>query len=585
MSSLRRGLKYLHAAPYVSSSRTINHARMSQLSCLTHPAYRKSATLLPGGTNREVCWNVSPYRKQSFFTRSLSTKPAVPEGQPENLKMQDKHRTRGKKEENAYMHSVLENMVEYQKMLMYRTSVIDVGTNLIADSDPLKGFREGSYKMTLGTCMRTLRELTLLCKRDRDRLLLDPIFLMFCQILADKISSHGRPVHQRGSGGWETITDRELLQIMADLCKFDFREKRKNLISRNPDLKTTHIQAVPEALKDIAGDSMKLITNHEEIRVLLANAFSSACVARMKNWNKTRILYVADFFYGMRYRAYEENSCGYHQAMIDFILKKHLRGMQSTDVVLLLLHLSIARKSHNKIMNALEKRVDVYVNEYSLDELAIVCLGFFKTRTPIRNMRLLESIAEKLAEDAKSADEVSLAGIYKCFGKSTTKTVGRKIPHLVDCHNKTIQTLLPRLSDLNVKTVMHIFSYCYTIQQVSSDFMDAICDVVKAADFSSWRIKDLSKLIFQLGNFQCRVNDYSLYDHCIRELERGSRKEEIAKYPECLVTSLLGLAYVDIFPHSLIDKCLSYSFLKNLKGKQTENQIFCKVKPTQKIIS
>lgn len=86
--------------------------------------------------------------------------------------------------------------------------------------------------------------------------------------------------------------------------------------------------------------------------------------------------------------------------------------LTSKQLVQVLFFLNLCRKTPIN-MYELEYQLERYINELSINELAIAALGFFKTGTRIRNIIFLEEIMKKTIAEIDAIDSVSIGAIIK----------------------------------------------------------------------------------------------------------------------------------------------------------------------------
>lgn len=60
-----------------------------------------------------------------------------------------------------------------------------------------------------------------------------------------------------------------------------------------------------------------------------------------------------------------------------------------------------------------EYALENLINEMNVDELAVVAMGYFKTKTKIKLVPILKAMTEKVVENSKNIHEISLSAILK----------------------------------------------------------------------------------------------------------------------------------------------------------------------------
>lgn len=54
-----------------------------------------------------------------------------------------------------------------------------------------------------------------------------------------------------------------------------------------------------------------------------------------------------------------------------------------------------------------------YINELTADQMAVIAMGYFKTKTKIKGMPIMQAMTKMVTENSKSIHEISLAAILK----------------------------------------------------------------------------------------------------------------------------------------------------------------------------
>lgn len=64
-------------------------------------------------------------------------------------------------------------------------------------------------------------------------------------------------------------------------------------------------------------------------------------------------------------------------------------------------------------MYDIEQEICSYYNDFSIKELGIVSLGFFKTQTPIRNRELVKNLYNSVIKEIVNINSLELAAFLK----------------------------------------------------------------------------------------------------------------------------------------------------------------------------
>lgn len=61
----------------------------------------------------------------------------------------------------------------------------------------------------------------------------------------------------------------------------------------------------------------------------------------------------------------------------------------------------------------IEHELNLYFDEFTIKELGIIALGFFKTQTPIRNLELIDKIYTAVLSNINNINSIELAAFLK----------------------------------------------------------------------------------------------------------------------------------------------------------------------------
>lgn len=70
-------------------------------------------------------------------------------------------------------------------------------------------------------------------------------------------------------------------------------------------------------------------------------------------------------------------------------------------------------------MHDIEQHICLYYNQFTIKELSIVSLGFFKTQTPIQSEELVTKLYTSMINQITNIDSYELAAFLKVFDALT----------------------------------------------------------------------------------------------------------------------------------------------------------------------
>ncbi|XP_075972857.1 FAST kinase domain-containing protein 5, mitochondrial [Anticarsia gemmatalis] len=287
-------------------------------------------------------------------------------------------------------------------------------------------------------------------------------------------------------------------------------------------------------------------------------ALDDECLKRSQNWSYDQILSFVALMYMLNVTRISDFS---HKALNK--LATRAKNLTPGQLVQALFFIGVWRKSPFDMHN-LEIQLKNIFSEFSIDDLAIMSMGFFKSKTPIRDMDLVLSIIDAIIANVKDIHEVSLAALLKLIRYSTRVSLDDRIYRLLDA----LQHEVPKLS---VMCNVHIALLGTTTMHLHEDCLLKIANTV-VNNISKTRIKDLERLVLTYGTFNLvpQTKD-CFFTKVIDELRKPERMEEINYHGRSYACCLAYLSLLNFYPEDLINKVLSPEFLENAYGKYCYN--------------
>lgn len=307
-------------------------------------------------------------------------------------------------------------------------------------------------------------------------------------------------------------------------------------------------------------------------------ALDDACLERVNRWSPDETLSFIALFYMLNVSKVSD-FC--KKGLIKLAFKA--KGLTPEQLVQTMFFVGVQRKSPHDIHN-LEVFISKNFSKFSVDEIAIMSMGFFKSRIPIRSVELVKQIIEKIMENPKNIHEVSLAALLKIIRYSI------KTP-FDDCIAKMYELLgvlkheVPRLS---VMCNVHIALIGTSKLILHKDCLDSVAELC-LKKLSDARLKDLERLVLTYGtlNYLPETKE-NFIDQIIEELRKPERQSELHSHGRTFACCLSYLGLLGKYPVDLISQVLNNDFLKNTYGKSVFNygkeilvlnnnaEIFCK---------
>ncbi|XP_037049478.1 uncharacterized protein LOC119083781 [Bradysia coprophila] len=297
--------------------------------------------------------------------------------------------------------------------------------------------------------------------------------------------------------------------------------------------------------------------------VELWNALDDACVERIDAWDFNTILYVCDHWHMLqlgRFNKFSFRGC--------LKIGRKLRRLPPHQLVQLMFYLSIRRV---EILDMFEIEINLgnSLDAFSLDEIAVLCMGFFKTQTKFKDQELVEKIFKRTIREIDTVDDLAFTCILKALRYS-----------LKNFHHALVLEMLNaadgQLARLSTLTCLHVallgthLHICHQscIEQILHRFAD---------DVQAIRMKDLERISYVMGFFDFESESNIANRLCQQFLaELKNRVDDIVRYPKCFALSLHYLSLKGYHDEEMISVALSPSFLSAAYGNQTryDNELF-----------
>ncbi|XP_064619953.1 uncharacterized protein LOC135483221 [Lineus longissimus] len=412
--------------------------------------------------------------------------------------------------EKHYAHSVLETLDGYKSRIISGHDNIEANEVVHSTLDKIHSeeFDSSDPDRILGV----LNELSSLSDQAKNALYQSTLFWEFCDILTNTLSQ---------------CTSDCLMSFMELIAQLGYWEK------------------IPTQFKEQCG---KLLS---EIR--------KECAEKAENWSKGQLLFIMNFF------------CIFNTKVVPGEIYSRLESevvnMTKEDVIQLLYFLSLFKSSDPGLLQELEDKLERIYRDFTDDELAVACLGFFRSQHLIRSEQIIGEMLDRLETNSPTMHEMGIVSLMKCVNYSLSRDVGLQ-DGLRTSFRNIMKNLYPRLEEFDNSTCMNLFRLCHSLRMMDHNLIDAMCQRAIKTGLGQWRLKDISFFLFRCASFQAMLAEKDwFYAIFVKELESSDRRAEFMHFPRCLLQALTGLAYVEIYPYDLINECLSPSYRKLLLEK------------------
>ncbi|KAJ8726965.1 hypothetical protein PYW08_015362 [Mythimna loreyi] len=364
---------------------------------------------------------------------------------------------------------------------------------------------------------------------------------------------------------WSKRSYREIIEIFPKLGSYC----SENNLSISNKIFDTYIDHLTDSLQFASDKELEFVfhalnkwpetesirtRNHIEVWA----ALDDECLNRIKNWSYSELLSFIALFYMINVTRYSEFS----NKSLNKLASK-AKQLTPGQIVQTMFFIGVWRNSPFDIHN-LEVEVYQRYSSFTVDDLAIMSMGFFKSKTPVRNMDLILKMINTVIANSKTIHEVSLAALLKVIRYSTKSTLDDRIYRLLE----TLQHEVPRLS---VMCNVHIALVGTSTLNLHKECLHKIAEAV-IESMPQTRIKDLERLVLSYGTFNLIPQTKEcFFSKVLDELRSPERRSEIATHGRSFACCIAYLALLDIYPVDLINKVLSPEFLEETYGKYCYN--------------
>lgn len=285
----------------------------------------------------------------------------------------------------------------------------------------------------------------------------------------------------------------------------------------------------------------------------LLNVCDSEFCQRVWDMDLDQLLLVADCW-----RCLERSVPSYLSILFSYV-NMHWKDLTLPQLVQLLYVIGEGRRSPVDLMQKVESMILKYLDSFTLEEVGAVCLGLFKSLSGVSD-HVMRRMADRVSLQMGDMSTYALVNVLKLLRYTRMdhlpllKELGKVIPS--------------RVPTVNVQGIMHIILTCSSLHYFDEGVMAAVATSLPSK-VTYCRSKDAAKFLWSYGCLDYEPpNEEEFYPSLIEQMHR--KLHEFRKFPEHLLTGLLGLAFVKRFPEELIDYALRDDFVQKTRGSKYE---------------
>ncbi|XP_051523458.1 FAST kinase domain-containing protein 5, mitochondrial-like [Myxocyprinus asiaticus] len=208
------------------------------------------------------------------------------------------------------------------------------------------------------------------------------------------------------------------------------------------------------------------------------------------------------------------------------------------------------RRCPDTLIQPIESLLMRHLNQLMAEELGAVCLSLFKSQISLSE-RAVRRLVDRTHVVVKDMSDFGIVNVMKLMRFSYLdhlpwlEAMGLEVPR--------------RAPQMGVQGLMHVVLACSALHYRNDRILLAVAEQLPNV-VEHCRSKDVAKMLWAFGTLgflpsQCP----NLYPSLTKIL--CEREAEFQRFPEHLLTGLLGLAFVGQFPHDLLNLALSTEFV------------------------
>lgn len=283
------------------------------------------------------------------------------------------------------------------------------------------------------------------------------------------------------------------------------------------------------------------------------NACENEFCRRVWDMNLDQLLLVADCW-----RCLGRSVPSYLSILFSYA-NMHWKELTLPQLVQLVYIIGEGRKSPVDLMQKLESVILKYLDSCTLEELGAICLGLFKSISGISD-HVMRKIADRVSLEMEDMGTYALVNVLKMLRYT-------RMDHL-PLLRKLGKVVPARIPTTNIQGIMHITLSCSSLHYYDEGILAAVA-MSLPSKVTYCRSKDAAKFLWSFGCLDYEPpNEEEFYSSLIEHMLR--KRHEFEKFPEHLLTGLLGLAFVKRFPEELIDYALRDEFVHKVRGSKYE---------------
>ncbi|XP_055371553.1 uncharacterized protein LOC129605677 [Condylostylus longicornis] len=295
-------------------------------------------------------------------------------------------------------------------------------------------------------------------------------------------------------------------------------------------------------------------------------ALDEATCARLEKWDLNKVLYVCECWYSF--------SMARKSEFVWLSLRKFgrkIKKLSKIEMVHSLFFCNLVRKPLIEMFDY-EIAWKKHFNEMTIEEISIMSMGFFKTKTKIRSPELADKIYERLINELENVinKPICLVNILKILRYSSG------IPQR-DIMNHLLEKLCPFIDNFQLVTCLHIALLGCDMQQCHDKCIELIMNRFNR-DITEARLKDLERITHAMSLYNISDSSGVKNELCQKIMEEiPKRINEIVLHPQCFAACLHYMTLCGHHNEDFINIVLDQRYMRHAYGRNLMlgREVFC----------
>lgn len=234
--------------------------------------------------------------------------------------------------------------------------------------------------------------------------------------------------------------------------------------------------------------------------------------------------------------------------------------LNANELIVMLYFIAAIKSLPVELMARVETLLVEHIQNYSSEEISLVCHAFFTSNSRIKHFELLNAIADKVSLSAVEMKPYMIANVMKVLrhaGYVNSSFYEKLVPILVT-HKLPFEQSLVNLC--------HVCeSYCsarFFSEELLAGIEKQLLQIIQSG--RAVREKDVSRILWCFSSFNYKP-DSDIIEFTINQWLTNTR--QVYQYPEIFVESLVSLAVLGHYSTKLLEFLWSPKFIKMKQGK------------------